>query len=642
MLLLAALLQFWRWTPEAFFGDDLSNLLAFQEEKFASSLWQAWTTSYLDKYRPVFATVIGAGFAIAGEQITGYMIVNTLLHMGNAWLAALICLNLSGQRIWLAVGAGVCVAVCRFALYQVTQVTGLLEGLGFLFFLLCLECVLRTWGRGPRHGPAADSNATSLWLATLWCACAVFTHERYLALALWLFLLFVVAPPVALMPRKRWALATGVASIVSINLGLKLFLQSAVLVGTGGTALGFDMERTLRHFGAALMTLAGFNTGPDYLVGASVSIGSPALVLGLGLVFFLAAGTAIVGALARIALLRRAELWLPVSLAVLALLLLLPAALTIRIEQRWLVQPAFLLLAVLAWTCSLASAALIRQMVVGLAFAAAVGLDLTLSTSFPKIYMVYSGNHAREIRQIQAQLSPGDTRPWALAVPVEHCDWTLLHGRFFDLYGPRPNQVTCIDDPLGAIAPQTRVFARLPGQGLRDVSELRQQILARRAEPVLVDFAARFKDGGISDTRRVSTPTGTGAFLQVTELPLETRNSLIVISGFTYQFQQIRIPDTGALLRFDVAMPLSAAQPASAEVRISAEATGEEQTVVWRQIVQPRAADGDLAPGSVEIDLSAFSGRQVRVSFATRTPGNDERGHWIAFIGPRLVSRLTP
>ena len=146
IFLLATAAGAWRfspWMPKVFFGDDLANLLAYKAGNFASSLSQALGSAYWYKYRPVFATIMWILYGSFGSIIWPYLLVNLLIQGLNATLVFAITRRLSRGNWLVSLAIALAVVTSRFALYQVTQVTGLVEGVALLCFLGMVYCVIR-------------------------------------------------------------------------------------------------------------------------------------------------------------------------------------------------------------------------------------------------------------------------------------------------------------------------------------------------------------------------------------------------------------------------------------------------------------------------------------------------------------------
>lgn len=226
----AAAWRFWPWMPKVFFGDDLANLLAYKGGDFASSLTQSLGAAYADKYRPVFASVMWLLFGSFNSAILPYMVVNVLLQGLSATLVFAIALRLSRGNRLVSLAIALAVTTSRFALYQVTQVTGLVEGIALTCFLGMVYCVVRA-------SESRDSAWRWSWLAVVSAFLAIQTHERYIVVALWLFLALILLPSVRTLPRARWLVLLGASvGILVFNVAYKMgVLHLPFFVGTGGT-----------------------------------------------------------------------------------------------------------------------------------------------------------------------------------------------------------------------------------------------------------------------------------------------------------------------------------------------------------------------------------------------------------------------
>ena len=143
-----------------------------------------------------------------------------------------------------------------------------------------------------------------------------------------------------------------------------------------------------------------------------------------------------------------------------------------------------------------------------------------------------------------------------------------------------------------------------------------------------MDFINDFARGRISDTMKVQTPTGQGAL----RLPLDAQNglrqTLTVLSGFTYRYDDISV-EAGDVLRFGVGMIYPAPQSARAIVRIELPDQPAD-TIYSKDLKQPQAG-AKPAFLDVALPLGKYSGQRVTVSFAVESPGGDSTAHWIGF-----------
>src|SRR5688500_16414762 len=87
VFLLGIICVTWRfgpWMPDAFFGDDLFNLLAYRDGQFPDTISEAVSAAFLEKYRPVFVWLLAVMFRLFDEHIWSYLAVNVVLHAINA------------------------------------------------------------------------------------------------------------------------------------------------------------------------------------------------------------------------------------------------------------------------------------------------------------------------------------------------------------------------------------------------------------------------------------------------------------------------------------------------------------------------------------------------------------------------------
>lgn len=639
-LLAAASWRFRPWMPSVFFGDDLDNLLAFRAGAFASTWWQALTGVYVDKYRPVFAAVLKLEFTGFGDRIGGYLAVNLLLHALSGTLLFQAARLLAGSRMVAALLALAFVA-SRLALYQVTQVTGVLEGLGTVWFLAMLVSLLRA---------SADPHMAWRWslVAVAAAFLAVHTHERYIVVLPWLALAFLVLSGLRRLPEWRKAVLVALcAATAAFNVLYKLAVaHGAFLVGTGGTHIAFEPLRIIRHAGEALLSVFGFNTGPSYLVGAAWRslpwcIGwllPGILVLGLIALLVLAARTT-TSSPPDPAYTQHAHpewAWL---LAALAVLVLVPPLATIRLEQRWLLQPFALLLLLLAWAAGRArlrvGGAGIATLVATVA-GASIALDLLLSAHFGQIFFVYSGRVAALVERDIASRPSGTAGPVALLLPQEHCDWTLRQGRFFEVYGGQARTVRCFASLSEAndagLGDNTRLYA-ISGTGLADVTAEWRRIFAK-AELLRFDFLRAFEQGRINDPRPVDTPSSRGVVRMPWDTTIGPRQALVLISGFSYRFDDVPAR-AGDELRFGVSMLYPAPERARASVTVL-DASGVQRQQFAVDLVPPRPGE-KVSFSPVSVPLSVLAQGRMTVVFSAMPTGHNADAQWVGFSEPRIV-----
>ena len=638
---MAATARFAPYAPGAFFGDDLSNLLAFRGGLFASSLPQALGSAFLEKYRPVFALAAGSLFGSFGDRISLYIAANIALHALNATLVFAVLRRIGGKSIFVAAGLAVAVAASRFALYQTTQVTGLVEGLSLTFFLSALYF----WIRAMR---ASSGHAGLLAMAAASASLALLTHERYAALVIWLPLAVLLAPHGA---RVGWRLRAGVAAAciaaLAFDMVYKVFVADvALLMGTGGQRIDVNLGRIADFLGDGVSSLLGVNSGPDYLIGVRFEA-LPSHGKWVFLAMFLAPMIVSVGLSLRWAWLRRSGLssgwrahyeWL--SLGVLMAAMLAPGVITIRLEQRWLLAPFIILVVIFAERAAFA-AALWRPGVraaFGLSVAiGSLGLDTLYANGFSQVFFVTAGRFATHVKTDVVEAGRGAGEHLVFVTSPDNCNWALLGGRFFEIYG-RGRKVVMCPQSLSELATShfsfDEAFVVKPDTGrIEDMTESMRKQASRLSRPAEYDFAKMFASGVVDNSSPVDTPTGRGALAITWNSDVGPRSTITVVSGYADRFDTLSI-ESGESLNLDVGMVFPAPYPARAVIQVD-DGVASDRQVVALDLTPPRP--GELLKFSpVEISLDRFAGKQVSVTFATQTPGPDATAHWIAFADPRI------
>ncbi|MGT2505955.1 hypothetical protein [Cupriavidus basilensis] len=461
---------YWRflaWLPSAFYGDDLYNILATRPGgDFASSWSQALTGIFYEKYRPVFVTIWYSLARFSNENLDAFLLFNGIVHTLNAALFYFIALGLSNRNRTASIVLALVFASSRFALYQVTQGTGAVEAVAFTFFLAMLLAILRMLEQ--------PGNKLWPWMALCASILAVYTHERYLAVSPWLaVVLFCIARKQPGAQAGRYLPAIVSALTPALNFLVKTtLLGSSFFVGTGSTHLNLNLPRIVDHFAQALLSVLGINHGPDYLVGHDIIGGFLSGKASDGaalLAAVVATGLWVLIIVRSVSIARRDEpkrIYIPAFLFGLFVLILLPPALTIRIEQRWLYAPFCLFLLTFAWACGIARhRTILPTIATTLACLLLFSVDTYLPRYFPNIYMMNSSTAATLAKRdiVEAKAAPVGA-PLVLLASKDHCKWTFIEGRFFELYEGKPRQVYCEQernafDALVAAHPSAYVFA---------------------------------------------------------------------------------------------------------------------------------------------------------------------------------------
>lgn len=639
---IAAACQFVPLMPEVFFGDDLNHFLQYRDGQCGTKLLEVLTSICAEKFRPVFTAFMIAEFKLFDTAVSHYLAVDVLIHAASAALVFLIARSLSRGSPAVAFALALAFSVSRFAVFQLTQVDGPVEGIPLLLFLGAVYVVFRA-EELPGHAWRSG------WIALFLTLLAIHAHERYIGLAPGLFIAFVLIPAFRGLPRRRLvALLVAAAAIPALTIAYKVgVLHSSFLVGTNGTHLDLVGSRVLEHVRQGLLSIFGVNEGPEYLTGVTLTALNwfPAwLCAGV----FVAAWTIAMGnGLVRAALRQRGawarleSLRVPLILAMLFGLLIVPGVTTIRLEQRWLLAPFTMILLMMSWASGAGGPgnSLIRWVPTLLVAASSVILDSVILRHFDNFYLVGSARFAGAVKHDVLGANAPKSSPLVFVTDQAQCGWVLLGGEFFRLYGGAKRSVECISslkDRHGDLAQSAEMYTVSPAR-LFDVTEDWRRQERRGPEMTTFDFLGNYDRGSINSDAPVSTPGGRGVFRGRWPSVSGEADTLTVVSGYSLRFDGLVIgPNTA--LEFGAGMIYPSAYPARAAIRVTEQGSDSPKVVFSKDPVPPgRGEKPHFAAASVS--LADYAGKTISVTFAAETPAGDSRAHWIGFSEPKLTSR---
>lgn len=635
---------------DVIFGDDLVNYRSYAEGTFFSSYHQVLFAADLNKYRPVPLLVMKVLYDAFGPNIGPALGLNVTLNVIAGLLVERLAFALSGRRMVVSVLAATMTVVSRFLLYQMTEVTSMVEQIGYVLLLAMLAAVVALYDRR-----SAEENTGFVLLAVALEWLLILDHERYIVVAPWLAVMLWAVPSRHTLPllHRSWPPLAALGA-VAFNLGYKaLFLRQAVMLGTGGSRLRLTLPRLIDQAGQALASMFGFNHGPAYLVGRDLLAQPydwllvPAAVFAL--VFAALAILAVMvprpdddGALAGPAtpvLQGRAA---PLALAALAALILVPPLITVRLEQRWLVEPFALLVLVGAWAAGRLSAWRRRAALALFAVwtLASVAVDIGLHSAFPNLFFIMSAEGADAVKHDVLERLPRGVDAIVQA-PVDLCGWGLQGQRFAELYAHRPQAIRCVGDPrqldaaVLAAPADARVYRIGPRQHAQDITDAVRTELSFRTEPRSLDLLTLFDRGHISDPRPVDTPTGKGVLLFPMDVGAGPMKGMAVVTGFSYRLDQVPIKP-GARLNFELAMALPAKDPVRAIVTVTGSDGKPVQVYSGLAPVHPKVGPAPMT--HVSIPLGQFA-PSASITLAGETPpGADASAQWVEYLRPRIVA----
>ena len=643
LFVVAIWLRYRGWMFPYLYGDDLSYYMDFLSRRCATPPEEILTGICQDRFRPVASATVIFFMHLFGGKMLGYQVADGLIQALNGMMVFLLAHRLSRGNMLASLGIALIAVASRFATYHATQVIAPVESVTLLFALVAVYSVVR-----------ADADATKAWrwawLAIGAAFMAIHTHERFAVLSVWLVGAFVLIPAIRSLGGLRLAILIATSTAIPLfYIAYKaLMFRTSFMIGTGGTNIEFELPRILVHFRHALLSLLGFNQGPDYLVGTSVSPGANlpfflALVFACSLLYLLWKGLS-----ARYdadsaqghrpeCLWRLAESfrW-PILLATLMAFLLFPTLLTIHLEQRWIYAPFIMLLLSAAWASGrfdrARSVAVVCVMTI-----ASLALDTAIMRHYDRFFLVYMSSFAARVKTEIIDPDPGAVGGVALLAPEANCSWALAGGQFFRVYGGKFRPVYC-HDSLESVADaselpaDTRVYATDGGRFVDMTAEVARIREERRN--LRFDFLKSFDSGTLLNPDLIRLPNPGASILPWQPASGPAVVSLTVISGFSYRYDDIEISgDDNLLLAVGVVYP--GREPARAIIR--ARGTDGPSEVLLDRMLSPPPEGTPPSFSAVTIPLARFGGERISIEFATETPGNDPTGHWIAFVEPRII-----
>jgi hypothetical protein len=464
-------LRFRPWMPQVLAADDLYNFMLYHGDRFTSPMSPIYFSETGQKFRFVFSNAVRVESFLFGPHPQRYFILNVAIHAISCTALCFLAASLSGSW-WAAVVLASIAATTRFALYQVSHLTGQVESLSLMFSLLCILAAKKSIDR--------DWSEPWKWVALLMAFLAFSSHERYVVLLAWLGLLFVLCPRAGSF-RCRAAFFVAGSLLVVSNVLTKIFVYKAnVLEGTGNTPLSVNITSIKELLSQAVLSIFGINHGPQYLTGAEWADFSTSIRI-ISVIFAVILLLLVIAAFAEQ---RRYSTdgnanW-PLAFVLLTVLLLVPPALTIRLEQRWEVAPFFMLLLVAASGIAQIRTTGTKQKLLpvllgGLLLCAAV-IEARVSQSFGSVFYVYGDTYAAAAkRAIIDTRSSAPGTPIVLVSPPSNCGGTLLDGGFFLIYEGVVRRVYCVGSKDAASAVDypvgTRLFESPSTDSLVDVTD---------------------------------------------------------------------------------------------------------------------------------------------------------------------------
>ncbi len=332
-----------------FYGDDL---IASKYHENQPTLWGKINANIGDqKFRPVQGLVQHwIMIAFHGNSLY-YYFFNVFVQALDAVLLFAI-LNMFLQAPLVSFTFCLMFAISRLTAYNITQLIfgGSLEALVTGFFLMTLYLIVKAIK--VRNQPANYYNKIFLWCILL-TNLAFYTHERYIVLFPFIIMvMFLFHFHEKFNVRKKLLLSALCVFSIAVNAYIKIGIYKVPFFkGTGSSNITFSLTSTLTYLQQAVYSIVGVNMGAPNMTGLQYDDLSPNYVILEKLFIF--PFVAVVGfyivKLTRSAIKKENDaqrnLMLYFCLICLFFALLVPAIVSVRIEQRWL-QASFCILVI--------------------------------------------------------------------------------------------------------------------------------------------------------------------------------------------------------------------------------------------------------------------------------------------------------
>ncbi|MET0638208.1 MAG: hypothetical protein ABWZ25_19415 [Chitinophagaceae bacterium] len=359
---------FLQWKPGAISGDDLYIFRAYQG--FRTMGEQINLPTAFQKFRPIHGLSIHLIIEWFQKNLSFYYMFNVLVLASNTLLLAAI-INLFLRSFFFSWVVSLLFATSRFEYYSITQLMngGALEGLAVTFFLLMMFHMIRAV---INSSSGTGYRVRNIAFALLYANLALYTHERYFLLPLLIGLSVLIYPGLRglLVKNKVW-IVTAAAGSALLYTYLKVYVYNLpFFLGTSGTQVGLSFGAVFKFLMEGFLSVFQINTGERYLVGISFGeLPTPYMIIGI--IFVLGILVLLILYLRRVGIAvamrdkqQISSFYLFGLLIVLFGSCILPAAITVRMEQRWLVAPYILaILLVVFMVCNLGLSARIQKMV---------------------------------------------------------------------------------------------------------------------------------------------------------------------------------------------------------------------------------------------------------------------------------------
>ena len=419
--LLAALVLWWfgSFRSATIMGDDLLIWSRFQKDySWIEVLYRPFAISY--KFRPTWAFFQFLEYRLTNFDYNTCLDVNMMLQVLVGLLVFRLTRRISGKAS-VALTISIVFTVSRFSYYNVLQVSGTLEALSLIFFILLLSRSI-TYARQRRP---LDAVCLTVLFAIL-----IHTHERFLVLMPFLVLLILIYGDGLL-----WQILPIGFIVIAfiINISAKIALGMPVLMGTGNQPIAFSLGRIATFAAAGFANVFGISIGPEHLTALSFeqmgvksqiqSIMIPGCFLAIFLAYFISA---------KVSFFFQARQVLPWLFCL--GLLIGSASVAIHQEMRWLYAPYLLVLLGVAGALGRVRHKLVRPGLLCLCLLLVVNQDHRFRSRASSYFFVRAQAMADQVYDTTIRRHPDLVSKRICIVGTQgfvDIRWVLLGGNFF-------------------------------------------------------------------------------------------------------------------------------------------------------------------------------------------------------------------
>lgn len=335
IILIFTMFNFWvnrKIKLNAYYMDDLYLWSFYKEQNFFEYVFPASSK----RFRPIYWIFSYIKFYIVNKRVELVILINLLLALIIVSIMYFFIKNLSKSRI-VAMLLGILFLASRFSYYSISQFYGSMEALALLFLLLVIINLYKY---------LKDKKRENFYFALSFYILLSYTHERFM-LIIPIFILVLLFNK----SKKVLDYLSVVVSFSFIQITRYLVIGTLLPAGTGGTNVNetFTFKSFFKNLYKELAYLFGFNLEDEYLNGILYRDLSKFFQLILIIAFV----SLLIYLLIYLYLLIRNYKNFSYSIDILFLFLiatsLIVAAVTIRVEMRWIYSSYMLSLIYLAY-----------------------------------------------------------------------------------------------------------------------------------------------------------------------------------------------------------------------------------------------------------------------------------------------------